>query len=207
MASFTTAGRLRAMPAVSCDVPAARAGDPRFPLAAWDQAKASAWLVTGSPACARDLAGELSAKRARGLLALTLEAASLPSHVAGLRVVTASAGVVPERNASDARDDELRRFEGTLGDVSWWTALGRDAATLGRAAVARLPTTLATDAREVADRRAQARAALAVARARLWTTEAAGWTAASSAADRDASAGGGGFFMRRTICVVDAPLP
>jgi hypothetical protein len=173
-------------------MPAARAGDPRFPLAPWEKQKTTAWLVTGSPSCARDLAGELSAAHARGLLALTLEAAALPPHAAGLRVLSASAGIVPNSAASDTRDDELRRFETTLGDVSWWTALGRDAATLARTAVRQLPPGLASDAHEVAERRAQARDRLQASRARLWTTEAAGWSP-----DRT---------MKRSICAVDAPL-
>jgi hypothetical protein len=186
------AGPLTLLPVVSCEAPAARAGEPRFPVAAWAKQKTAAWLVTGSPACARDLSGELSAARARGLLALTLEAASLPPHAAGLRVVTAAAGIVPNSAASDTRDDELRRFQTTLGDVSWWTALGRDAATLARTAVVRLPTGSASETGEVGDRRVRARDGLAAARARLWTTEAAGWSP-----DRT---------MKRTICAVDAPL-
>jgi hypothetical protein len=44
----------------------------------------------------------------------------------------------------------------------------------------------------VGDRRVRARDGLAAARARLWTTEAAGWSP-----DRT---------MKRTICAVDAPL-
>jgi len=189
-------GPLTLLPVVSCDAPAARAGDPRFPVAAWMKGKTTVWLVTGSPACAHDLAGELSAAHAHGLMALTLEAASLPPHAAGLRVLTASAGIVPNSAASDTRDDELRRFQTTLGDVSWWAALGRDAATLARAAVGKLPTDSASEAGAVGDRRARARDGLAAARARLWTTEAAGWSSEADAGRK----------MKRTICAVDAPL-
>jgi hypothetical protein len=184
-------GGLRLSPAVSCDVAPARAGDPRFPLAAWEHARAHAWLVSGSPACARDLAGDLFASHARGVVALTLEAAALPVHGAGMRVVTASAGVVPVSAAGDLRDDELRRFAGTLGNVSWWTALGRDAATLARIAVRQLPTETATSPRDVTDRRARARDLLARSRSRLWTTESTGWTPEHR--------------VKRTICAVDAP--
>ena len=185
-------GTLTLLPVVSCDTPADRAGDPRFPVRSWQKQKTAAWLVTGSPACARDLAGELSAQHARGLMALTLEAASLPAHAAELRVLSASAGVVPNSAASDTRDDELRRFQATLGDVSWWTALGRDAATLARSAVRALPNGLASDAATVTSRRAQARDHLLAGRARLWTTESAGWRPDGT--------------MGRTICAVDAPL-
>jgi hypothetical protein len=184
-------GGMTLMPAVSCDVPANRAGDPRFPLSKWEHDKTHAWLVSGSPGCARDVVGELSASRARGLVALMLEAAALPVHGAGLRVVSASAGVVPETAAEDTRDDELRRFAATLGAVSWWTALGRDAATLARVGVRQLPTDSAGEAHEVTDRRARARTLLAASRARLWTTESTAWQADHT--------------MKRTICAVDAP--
>jgi hypothetical protein len=184
-------GGMTLMPAVSCDVPANRAGDPRFPLSKWEHEKTHAWLVSGSPGCARDVVGELSAAHARGLVALTLEAAALPVHGPGLRVVSASAGVVPETAAEDTRDDELRRFAATLGAVSWWTALGRDAATLARVGVRLLPTDSAGEAHEVADRRARARTLLAASRARLWTTESTAWQADHT--------------MKRTICAVDAP--
>ena len=184
-------GEMTLLPAVSCDVPANRAGDPRFPLSKWEHDRTHAWLVSGSPGCARDIVGELSAVHARGLVALTLEAAALPAHPAGLRVVSASAGVVPETAAEDTRDDELRRFAATLGAVSWWTALGRDAATLARVGVRPLPTDSAGEAHEVTARRARARTLLADSRARLWTTESAAWQ--------------GDHTMKRTICVVDAP--
>jgi len=184
-------GGLTLLPPVSCDVPANRAGDPRFPLSKWDHDRTHAWLVTGSPGCARDVVGELSAAHARGLVALTLEAAALPVHGPGLRVVTASAGVVPETAAEDTRDDELRRFAATLGAVSWWTALGRDAATLARVAVRQLPTDSAGEAHEVTERRTRARSLLADSRARLWTTESTAWQADHT--------------MKRTICAVDAP--
>jgi len=184
-------GGLTLLPAVSCEIPANRAGDPRFPLSKWEHERTHAWLVSGSPACARDVVGELSAAHARGLVALTLEAAALPVHGPGLRVVSASAGVVPETAAEDTRDDELRRFAATLGAVSWWTALGRDAATLARVAVRQLPPGSAAEAHEVTDRRARARTLLAASRARLWTTESTAWQE--------------GHTMKRTICAVDAP--
>jgi hypothetical protein len=185
---------LTLMPPVSCDIPPVRAGDPRFPLVQWDKDKARAWLVSGSADCSRDLVSELSkatptsAAAARGVVAMTLEAASLPPHAAGLRVMSASAGVVPASTAGDPRDDELRRFEGALGDPTWWTALGRDAAVLARLAMRGLPEGEASDAKTVSERRVQARDALLRARARLWSTEATGWT--------------DGRVMKRTVCAM-----
>lgn len=183
-------GPLALLGPVSCDVAPVRAGYARFPLSQWERDKRHAWLVTGSPGCARDLAGELSAAHARGVVGLSLEAAGLPAHGPSLRVLTASAGVVPQSAAGDARDDELRRFEATLGTASWWTALGRDAATLARVAVRALPATPATEPKEVTARRARARELLAAARTRLWTTESTGWTAERTVA--------------RTVCAVES---
>lgn len=183
-------GPLELLGPVSCDSAPARAGDPHFPLSQWDKDRRHAWLVTGSPACARDLVGDLSAARARGTVGLSLEAAAMPAHAASLRVLTASAGVIPQGAAGDARDDELRRFEATLGAASWWTALGRDAATLARVAVRQLPATPASEAKEVTARRAKARDLLAAARARLWTTESTGFTAERT--------------VTRTVCAVES---
>jgi hypothetical protein len=185
-------GPLALLPPLSCEIPATRAGEPRFPISGWERDKIRAWLVSGSPSCARDVVGELSAAHARGTVALTLEAAALPAHAPGLRVVSASAGVVPGGAADETADDELQRFSATLGNVSWWTALGRDAATLARVAADQLPKDAATDPRAVAGRRARARDLFASARARLWSTESAGWTDAHT--------------MRRTVCSVDVPV-
>jgi hypothetical protein len=120
------AGELTLLPPVSCDIPATRAGDPRFPIAQWDRQKVRAWLVSGSPGCARDVLDELSSAHVRGVVAVTLEAAGLFPRPAGLRVLVASAGVIPEGGPSEPRDDELRAFSATLGHVSWWTALASE---------------------------------------------------------------------------------
>jgi hypothetical protein len=179
-------------PPLSCDMPAARAGEPRFPIAQWEHDKTRAWLVSGSPQCAAELVAELSTARARGTIALTLEAAALPTHSPGLRVLSAAAGVVPESASVDERVGELRRFSATLGRVGWWTALGRDAATLARAAVAKLPLDTVSDLRAVTARRTSARDFLGAASARLWTTEASGWA-------------GSAHTLKRTVCAVDSP--
>jgi hypothetical protein len=185
-------GMLTLLPPISCDVPPTRAGEPRFPISDWDHDKTRNWLVSGSRRCAQDIVGELSASRARGVVALTLEAAALPPHTPGLRVISATAGVVPGDILNDPREDEVKRFSETLGNVSWWTALGRDAATLARVAIDPLPSDVATDVRAVADRRVRARDLLASAHARLWTTEQTGWSDAQT--------------MKRTVCAADSSI-
>jgi len=177
-------------PPVSCDVPAARAGEPRFPLAMWDTERTHAWLVSGSPECATDLIGELSAGRAHGVVARMLEAAGHPARSGALREVTARAGVVPEAGPADPRRDELRRFSGALGRVGWWSALGRDAAVLARTALLKLPLDTVSEPGAVAARRAAGRDDIAAARARLWSTETSGWSADHT--------------MKRAICTADA---
>jgi hypothetical protein len=199
-------GPMTLAPPVSCEIPPTRAGEPRFPLAQWELGRTHAWLVSGSTICARDLLGELSASRARGIVALTLEAAALPVHPSSLRVVTASAGIVPEvgggaggdaaggsgagASGGGSSDDEIARFHATLGTLTWWTALGRDAATLARVALDRLPDDTVGEAKAVTDRRASTRDALAGARTRLWTSESASWSDHA---------------LRRTVCAIEAP--
>jgi hypothetical protein len=185
------AGPLLVTPPISCDVPATVAGDPRFPVADFLHAKVHAWLVVGPAACARSLATELSAARAQGVVALSLEAASTPTHTAALRVVTASAGIIPRDAIDDPDDAELHRFSERLGTVDWWSALGRDAATLARIALNGLPTDTVAEAHGVAARRAKARDLLAGARVRLWSTEAAGWSDTRT--------------MKRTLCAMESP--
>jgi hypothetical protein len=118
----------------------------------------------------------------------------MPAHAASLRVVSAAAGIVPSAAASDVRDDELLRFGDRLGLVGWWTALGRDAATLARLAIRALPQGTVSDVKSVTQLRLRARDELASARARLWTTESSGWAA-------DAAEHG----MTRTVCTVEVP--
>jgi hypothetical protein len=183
---------LRLGPPVSCDMPSARAGEPRFPIAQWQHADTTAWIVSGAPDCAADAVNELEAARVRGVVGLTLEAASLLRETPGMRVVSARAGVVPETDPRDPRAEEVRRFTATLGRAGWWTALGRDAATLARATLLGTPVDSVSDPHAVAERRAAARAGLAAVHARLWTTESSGWGAQQT--------------MNRSLCTVEGPV-
>ena len=187
-------GRLAGLnlgPPVSCDIPSARAGEARFPITQWQAEKTHAWIVSGSADCAADLVTELSSARARGVVGLTLEAAAPMRSAPGLRIVSVEAGIVPAVDPRDPRDEEVRRFSTVLGHAGWWTALGRDAATLARGALLQLPADSVSEARAVAARRAAARDRLAGARARLWTTEAA-----TFGEDRT---------MKRTLCAIEPP--
>jgi hypothetical protein len=178
-------------PPVSCDIPSTQAGEPRFPLSLWQEEKTRAWVVSGSPECSQDLVEELVGARSRGAVALTLEAAAVVRATPALRVVSARAGIVPDVDPSDPREAEVLRFSASLGHAGWWTALGRDAATLARTALLALPVGSVSEPRPVAERRSAARDALAKARARLWTTESSSWEG-----DRT---------LKRTVCAVESP--
>ncbi|MGA2448763.1 MAG: hypothetical protein ABTD50_08825 [Polyangiaceae bacterium] len=160
---------------VSCDATATRAGDPRFPVAEWARQHVASWIASGSSECARDLVADLSRSGETGTVALSLEASGLPSHAQALHVFTAAAGHMPPGETPP--DDEMREFLKRFGRLSWLSALARDAATLARAALLRLPTDTVTGPRATAERRARARDLFAEARASLWTTERDSWAA------------------------------
>jgi hypothetical protein len=178
-------------PRVSCDVAPAHAGDPRFPVEAWAAARTTAWIASGSADCSGDLVRDLDRSRARGTVALTLEGAATPRHGDALRVLTAQAGVLPTPAPDDPRAASVHRFAELSGRVDWWAAIGRDAGTLARLAVLRLPTDSVSDRPTVRERRNAARDALLAARARLWTTGAAGFDAAHA--------------LERDVCAVEIP--
>ncbi len=171
---------LELLPPIDCDVDPPRAGEPRFPVAAWKADHVSAWLVEGPAECARDVVGELASAGNAGLVALVLEAADTRVRSAKLRLMAAAAGVVPRATLADAtRDAELASYATRRGSApSWWTALGRDAAALARAGVAALPLDLSTDVAEVTRRRSAVKAAIASAKLHLWTTDASGMAGA-----------------------------
>jgi hypothetical protein len=180
-------GGLVLLPAVRCDVPLAEAGRSRFPIESWIASGAEGWLISGPPGCSRDVVRDVRAvvearrtrARSEPTLALTLEAGLPMAEVpTGLVVLAAAAGVVPvlATRAEDVNDPKVRAFMEHFGArPSYWTALGRDAAVLGRHATAPLPTDTTTDPKAIAQRRAIVQAGLLTAREPLWTSDARGF--------------------------------
>lgn len=180
-------GGLRFLPPVRCDVPLSEAGKPRFPIDAWLSSGADGWLVAGPSGCGRDVLRDLSRAAARRPLrsgqeptvALTLEAGMpLGELPRDLVVLGASAGIVPVLAAKpeEATDVDVRAFMERLGvRPSYWSALGRDAGALGRAAVGVLPLDTTTTLASVTQRRAIVRAGLLSTRVKLWTTDERGF--------------------------------
>lgn len=169
------------LPPTRCDVPLSEAGKPRFPVNAWMASGAQGWLVSGPTSCARDVLRDVKTlvdvKRTAGdrAIAVTLEAGVTASEVPrGVVVLSASAGLVPilATRAEDARDESVRAFMDRFGvRPSYWTALGRDAGALARAALAPLPVDSTSDPKAVTQRRAITQAGLFASRLKLWTTD------------------------------------
>ncbi len=192
-ASFASSPVL--LPPVVCDVEAMRAGEPRFPVVAWDRAGVHAWLVAGSADCARDLMREERAHAKGSLFALSLIAGTTTERPRGAHLLVAAAGVVQlGSEGGDPRETDVRAMTSHFGGrPNWWASLGRDAAILARTALARAPTDSVTGTAQIAQRRQSARDALLGARAALWTTDEPGFNASQ--------------VLGRTVRVVEIPVP
>jgi hypothetical protein len=187
---------------VSCSVQAAKAGEPRFPVASWRAAGVHTWLLASSSECANDVIHEVEASGNGGVFALALEAAGATEQAAqGVRLLAASAGIVPLQthmtSPGDAREvDALAMVARLGGTLSWWAALGRDAGVLARKALSKMPLDTVTARADIARRRRDARDALSAARVSLWTTETEGFEVAQGSSSE-------GHAIMRTIRVVD----
>jgi hypothetical protein len=140
-------------------------------------------VLSAQPECARAAIVAAAPQRLRFAASFEADAAGLPHGS-----VVATAGLFPI-----ALGDKPKTLASWLTThptpPSFWEALGRDAATLAWAGVQALPPRGTEDPTEVALRRAMAAAALASAKADLWTTDAKGF--------------GGARAMPRTIGVRD----
>jgi hypothetical protein len=178
VAASKEATAITLLPPVKCDIPLAEAGRARFPIDDWSKKGAKGWFIAGSTQCAKDVLRDIGLRP--GPVALSLEAgiplALIPKNVT---VLSASAGIIPvlASKPEEAKDEETRQFMEQLGvRPSWWTALGHDAGALAKGALSKLPNDTTTDAKQIADRRAQVQAGLLATRVRLWTTNERGIT-------------------------------
>ncbi len=175
---------LALLPTVRCDVVLAEAGKPRFPIESWLSSGAQGWLISGPGSCARDVLRDLgrvierpNVARRDGAkaVALTLEA-GIPFGEAPNRitVLSASAGLVPvlASKPEEAREEDVKKFMERFGvRPSYWTAIGRDAGALARAAMGPLPVDSTGDPKLVAQRRAIVVGGLTGVRVRMWTSD------------------------------------
>jgi hypothetical protein len=129
-----------------------------------------AWTVVAPPSCSQRLQSELARGATIGLSLEAVTGNERPS--AGVTIYAIVAGRFPAR----ANDTELASYAQHFGGKpTWWTALGRDAAIIGKAAVKSLPTDQTQSPTEVARRREAVRAALEAASVDLWSTEERGF--------------------------------
>lgn len=160
----------------SCGARPARAGEPRFPFAAWRREGIGAVVIDGPSRCASDALAELRDARfaVPVVLGIDAEGAAIPPGYAG-SVTRAKAGFLGNAGASQ-RIASIAAWVQTHGEVpSWFAALGRDAAVLARAAVTTLPAGTVTELREIMQRRTSVQRALETATGELWTTSSAGF--------------------------------
>ncbi len=165
---------------VPCDTPGSFAGRARFPVDEWRKQHIDGLLVLGDPSCARDVVREVRAARLPALVACDLECADALLSPASAPALGLSSGRFPRSTAA--------------AGMSFYEALGRDAAQLSRAALADFPAQGAVDRDQVVQLHERARRSLEGASVELWTSDARGF--------------GGSHVLPRTLAVVDgAPQP
>jgi hypothetical protein len=148
-------------PELPCDVAAPSAGQLRFPVQLWRKEDVRAILLLGDAACARQVLTELRSVRYRPTLAFGFESAPALSAREGAPGVHVAAGRFPRGKAS-------------ASDVSWYEALGHDAASLAREALREFSLNRVEERREVERLHERARANLLRATAPLWSSEQRG---------------------------------
>lgn len=167
----------------SCDTQPPRAGEARFLSA---KAQEKTWIVSGTASCGRDVLGDVVLFGRPGTrVGFTLEASGVDfgfAVAAGgkAKVTSVRAGKIPvlARRPEDVSDPDIAEYMKQYRErPPWWGALGRDAATIAKRALAPLPLDDVSDGRLVTQRRAIVEAGLLATRADLWTTEAKGFEA------------------------------
>lgn len=162
--------------AVSCDPPTA-AGEPRFPIAAWQKGKIDGLLLLGGTSCAREAAHRLLATRLPFVAAAGLDAAALAWEAPPkLTLLVAATGRFPAAHGARAAPF-AGWFDRHGAPPSYLAALARDAAVLAGAALATLSDSVAEQSADVRARHLEAAHALESAEAELWTTDARGFGA------------------------------
>lgn len=173
-ASDLSSERGKVVDVASCDVAAEKAGEPRFPLAAWRAASVDSVIVLGDALCSGDARDELASAKVRMRLGVGLLGASMVGDAGHGALLVAKAGRFPL-----VRDDKTspmnlwRTRHG--GAPTWFGVLGRDAALLARAAQRDQPAVLLDRPDDVARRHELVAHALSVAQGDLWSTEARGF--------------------------------
>lgn len=158
---------------VACDTVPNRPGQSRFPIEVWAKQRVDLVVLQGSPACTRGVIAELRRSGLRPGLVFGLECAELARDVAWLSPTwVLQVGSFPDARASSLPPGSLPG----LGRPSFFELLGRDAATLARAALADVSAeSVIEDSAEVEAIHRKVSHALASSRVKLETTEMTGF--------------------------------
>jgi hypothetical protein len=148
------------------------AGGARFPVQEWKRIGADALVLGGDPDCARDAVAEAVATGLSPALVLGLESAEA-DDLPGRKMVV-SGGRFP-LGTHELRADERAWVERWGAAPSWFEVLGRDAALLAAAALARFPIDHVEESAKVDELHRVARDNLARVEADLWSTTASGF--------------------------------
>jgi hypothetical protein len=166
---------------VACDAPVPKAGASRYPFAQLRAEKRPSLVVSGNESCGRLVAQEIT-RYWTGDLWVGFALGSAPSKAvidalpASVHALSLTAGTFDVAKADAPKDSDFASYVKQFGEPpSWWTALGRDAATLAAGAVTPLPLDGVSTNDQVAQRLALVAAGLRVVRAPLWTTEQEGF--------------------------------
>lgn len=142
--------------------------------APWKPLGVGGVVISAQPECARAGIVNAAPLHIRIAVGLESEVSALPPGS-----LAATAGLFPIA-LGDAPKPLAAWAKTHPAPPTFWTALGRDAAVLAWAGVQALPAEGTEEPNEVAARRASAAAALAMAEAPLWTSEAHGFGGARS---------------------------
>jgi hypothetical protein len=155
-----------------CDAVASTAGGSRFPVHDWKRRGADALVLGGDTDCARDAVNEAVAAGLSPSLVLGLESAEA-DDLPGRKIVV-TGGRFPF-GAHELRADERAWVERWGAAPSWFEVLGRDAALLAQAALARFPVDHVEEGGKVEELHRLARDNLARVEVDLWSTNASGF--------------------------------
>jgi len=148
----------------SCQAVAERAGEPRFPIAVWKRERVHALTLMSDAACALDVEAELVRARLKPTLLCGLECAELAvGQGRSLEWYGIQAGRFPSASRV-----------GT--PLTFYEALGHDAASLAKVALRDFPLERVDDAKGVVELHARAERGLSAASAELWSTEERGFS-------------------------------
>lgn len=161
---------------ISCEIAAAAAGQPRFPVQGWKKDKLDGVLVIGDATCARDVSRESAETGRRVTLGLGLEAGEIFAELEALQPRFAlSAGSFPHRPGVTASAAQREWVAQSGHAPSWFTTLGHDAALLARIALSDFSLERSVDAQTVAVLHRRATDRLGAAQAELWSSDARGF--------------------------------